>query len=86
MKILIILCLLSSYAIAAEKTKVLKAQKNSKTKVVAKDLPKEIAKDAKKEDCDTKEDILKKLEEEKKKKEQSFSLQGGNTGCSLDKK
>jgi hypothetical protein len=33
--------------------------------------------------CDTKEDILKKLEEEKKK-QKPFSLQGGNTGCSVD--
>jgi len=38
--------------------------------------------------CDTKEDILKKLEAEKKAKEagekpKAFSLQGGNTGCSV---
>lgn len=38
--------------------------------------------------CETKEDILKKLEEEKKAKEagekpKAFSLQGGNTGCSV---
>lgn len=38
--------------------------------------------------CDSKEDILKKLEEEKKAKEagekpKGFSLQGGNTGCSV---
>jgi hypothetical protein len=37
------------------------------------------------EDCESKEDLLKKLEEEKKKLK-PFSLQGGNTGCSLDKK
>lgn len=37
------------------------------------------------EPCDTKEDLLKKLEEEKKK-QKAFSLQGGNTGCSVDKK
>lgn len=37
------------------------------------------------EPCDTKEDVLKKLEEEKKK-QKAFSLQGGNTGCSLDEK
>lgn len=37
------------------------------------------------EDCETKEDLLKKLEEEKKKLK-PFSLQGGNTGCSIDKK
>jgi hypothetical protein len=35
--------------------------------------------------CDSKEDLLKKLEEEKKKAK-PFSLQGGNTGCSVDKK
>lgn len=38
--------------------------------------------------CDTKEDILKKLEAEKKAKEagekpKAFSLQGNNTGCSV---
>lgn len=35
--------------------------------------------------CDSKEDILKKLEEEKKKLK-PFSLQGGNTGCSVNEK
>lgn len=46
--------------------------------------------DAKKDGapCETKEDILKKLEAEKKAKEagekpKGFSLQGGNTGCSV---
>ena len=36
--------------------------------------------------CDSKEDILKKLEEKKKMEEgkaKSFSLQGGDTGCKL---
>ena len=36
--------------------------------------------------CDSKEDILKKLEEKKKAEEaagKAFSLQGGNTGCSV---
>jgi hypothetical protein len=36
--------------------------------------------------CDTKEDLLKKLEEKKKleaEKNKGFSLQGGNTGCSV---
>jgi hypothetical protein len=36
--------------------------------------------------CDSKEDILKKLEEKKKleaDKNKGFSLQGGNTGCSV---
>ncbi|MDD4975597.1 MAG: hypothetical protein PHY93_14670 [Bacteriovorax sp.] len=36
--------------------------------------------------CDSKEDILKKLEEKKKAEAESgkgFSLQGGNTGCSV---
>jgi hypothetical protein len=37
--------------------------------------------------CDTKEDVLKKLEEQKKAasedKTKGFSLQGGNTGCSV---
>lgn len=36
--------------------------------------------------CDSKEDILKKLEEKKKaeaEKGKGFSLQGGNTGCSV---
>ena len=36
--------------------------------------------------CDSKEDILKKLEEKKKLQEEAhkgFSLQGGNTGCSV---
>ena len=36
--------------------------------------------------CDSKEDILKKLEEKKKaeeSKEKAFSLQGGDTGCKL---
>jgi hypothetical protein len=35
--------------------------------------------------CDTKEDVLKKSEEEKKKLK-PFSLQGGNTGCSVNEK
>ena len=35
--------------------------------------------------CESKEDILKKIEEEKQK-QKPFSLQGGNTGCSVDKK
>jgi hypothetical protein len=36
--------------------------------------------------CDSKEDILKKLEEKKKAEAEigkAFSLQGGNTGCSV---
>lgn len=36
--------------------------------------------------CDSKEDILKKLEEKKKteaEKGKGFSLQGGDTGCSV---
>ena len=36
--------------------------------------------------CDSKEDILKKLEEKKKAEEEKgkgFSLQGGSTGCSV---
>ena len=36
--------------------------------------------------CDSKEDILKKLEEKKKAEAESgkaFSLQGGSTGCSV---
>ena len=36
--------------------------------------------------CDSKEDILKKLEEKKKldeEKGKGFSLQGGSTGCSV---
>ncbi len=35
--------------------------------------------------CDTKEDIFKKLEEQKKAAK-PFSLQGGNKGCSVDEK
>jgi len=36
--------------------------------------------------CDSKEDLLKKLEEKKKEQEEhkkGFSLQGGDTGCTL---
>jgi hypothetical protein len=36
--------------------------------------------------CDSKEDLLKKIEEKKKlenEKSKGFSLQGGNTGCSV---
>ncbi len=33
--------------------------------------------------CEKKEDVLKKIEEEKKKLK-AFSLQGGSTGCSLN--
>lgn len=35
--------------------------------------------------CDSKEDILKKLEEKKKEdgKPKAFSLQGGDTGCKV---
>lgn len=90
MRLFIILFLLSANSLATEKIKTKKTNKDLKSKAVSKsvskELPKEITQGKKTEDCDSKEDILKKLEEEKKKKEQAFSLQGGNTGCSLDKK
>ncbi len=36
--------------------------------------------------CESKEDILKKLEEKKKEQEtpKAFSLQGGDTGCKIN--
>lgn len=56
-----------------EKAKKIKSAPFPKTEVKKKIEP----------PCDTKEDVLKKLEEEKKK-QKPFSLQGGNTGCSVD--
>lgn len=47
-----------------------------------KELPVEIKKEDK-APCDTKEDILKKIEEEKKKLK-APSLQGGNSGCKVN--
>lgn len=59
----------------------------SKEKAVAKKV--KDAKEVKAEaPCDTKEDLLKKLEEKKKAeaeaaKPKGFSLQGGDTGCTI---
>lgn len=46
----------------------------------------QMAVDKKEAPCDSKEDLLKKLEEKKKAEEEKgkgFSLQGGDTGCSV---
>ena len=73
MKKIIILSLITlSFAVCSKE-----AVKPKKVKVaeVKKDVP-----------CDSKEDILKKLEEKKKaeaEKGKGFSLQGGDTGCSV---
>lgn len=68
-----------------KKNKVIKLEVNKKQKPVeaAKVEPKTAATTA---PCDSKEDLLKKLEEKKKaesEKGKGFSLQGGNTGCSV---
>lgn len=72
------LLLLSFSACSKEdikKDELVKSDKASKAAETKKDVP-----------CDSKEDILKKLEEKKKAEAGSgkaFSLQGGDTGCSV---
>jgi hypothetical protein len=79
MKILLLVSLIvvSFSACSKEDEKTVTKEKVVDGKIVTKSAP-----------CDSKEDILKKLDEEKKKKTETgapkaFSLQGGNTGCSV---
>lgn len=86
MKLMIVVSLLFAFvsfmAGAKDDAKKMKAaQPAAKTTATADAAP-----------CETKEDILKKLEEEKKAREaakalgdkpKGFSLQGGNTGCTV---
>lgn len=70
---------LSVFATESATEKISKKTKSKKNKKETKTV------DAK-APCDSKEDILKKLEEKKKLEEaahKGFSLQGGNTGCSV---
>lgn len=87
MKLLIVVSLLFAFvsfmAGAKDEAKKSKADKQAAKTATTADA-------AKKADapCDTKEDILKKLEAEKKAKEagekpKAFSLQGGDTGCTV---
>jgi hypothetical protein len=89
---LIILIMATTKVLFADEVVTLKKKKTKKkttqttvtdAKAKAGILPPEIKKDSV-APCDTKEDLLKKLEEEKKK-QKPFALQGGNTGCSADK-
>lgn len=76
MKKIIILSLITlSFAVCSKEAVKPKKVKVAKVAEVKKDVP-----------CDSKEDILKKLEEKKKaeaEKGKGFSLQGGDTGCSI---
>lgn len=76
--LLITLMVFSFAACSKEKTKEITS---SKTKVVA------TVKEAKTEaPCDSKEDLLKKIAKKEKaesEKGHGFSLQGGDTGCSV---
>lgn len=79
MKILITLLLVTFSFIACSK----EADKKNKTKNIVATKEASVKKDV---PCDSKEDILKKLEEKKKaeaEKGKGFSLQGGDTGCSV---
>lgn len=73
---LLVLSVLANDTDASKITKKSKSKKGKKeTKAVVSKAP-----------CDSKEDVLKKLEEKKKLEEEAhkgFSLQGGNTGCSV---
>ena len=73
---LLVLSVLANDTDASKITKKSKSKKGKKeTKAVVLKAP-----------CDSKEDVLKKLEEKKKLEEEAhkgFSLQGGNTGCSV---
>lgn len=96
MKLMIVVSLLFAFvsfmAGAKDDAKKMKAAQPAAKTTATADAAK---KDAAKKDaapCDTKEDILKKLEEEKKAREaakalgdkpKGFSLQGGNTGCAV---
>jgi hypothetical protein len=92
-KIFLIILLMATTKVSfADEVVILKKKKPKKkvtqttvteTKAKAGILPPEIKNDPA-APCDTKEDLLKKLEEEKKK-QKPFALQGGNTGCSADK-
>lgn len=90
MKLLIVVSLLFAFvsfmAGAKDDAKKAKSAQPAAKSAVATDTKKAEA------PCDTKEDILKKLEEEKKAREaakalgdkpKGFSLQGGNTGCTV---
>jgi cell shape-determining protein MreC len=66
-----------SFSLAANENKKIKKVKSEvvKAKTAAAAVP-----------CESKEDLLKKLEEKKKleaEKNKGFSLQGGSTGCSV---
>lgn len=80
MKILAMISMMIISFSACSKEKA--AAKKVEAKAVAKEVVKAEA------PCDTKEDLLKKLEEKKKAeaeaaKPKGFSLQGGDTGCTI---
>jgi uncharacterized alpha/beta hydrolase family protein len=79
--LLILISLISLSALSDDSTTddALKKKKKKKPKAqVEKVVPTQAVKP-----CDSKEDILKKLEEKKQEdaKPKAFSLQGGDTGC-----
>lgn len=81
---LIFILLIPSLSSSAKNVLLFKKSKNKKTKTsqvvdASKNKPAEAP-------CDSKEDVLKKLEEKKKVQNSAvkgFSLQGGDTGCSV---
>lgn len=83
MKLLITISLLSIFVSFMATAKDAAKKTKKPTVTTAQETPKKEG-----APCETKDDILKKLEEEKKAKEagektKAFSLQGGNTGCSV---
>jgi hypothetical protein len=80
MKILTIISLLFCVNVFAKSAENKKANLLPTPTPTASGLPDVVKGEA---PCDKKEDVLKKIEEEKKKLK-AFSLQGGNSGCSVN--
>lgn len=80
MKILTIIALLFCVNVFAKSAEKKKVELKPTPTPTATGLPEVVKGEA---PCDKKEDVLKKIEEEKKKLK-AFSLQGGNSGCSVN--
>ncbi len=80
MKLLLTLSLLLSVNIFAKSAEKKKVEVKPTPNPTVSGLPAAVKGEA---PCETKEDVLKKIEEEKKKLK-AFSLQGGNSGCSVN--